>query len=143
MFRQRHLLFYNGALWQGERTWALTLNSPTNLENESGKLSPQEDTALRNYQEEHAAVYQALRVFRRVADQYPHTPEAPKALYSAALCYTSLPSLESYWGTRKDLNYEREGVKLYQRLQREYPHDPLAASAAKYGGEIPGGGGTP
>jgi len=143
MFHQRHLLFYNGALWQGDRTWALALNAPYNVEDRSFKLSPKEGAALRAYQEEHAAVNQALQVFRRVADQYPHTPEAPKALYSAALCYSFLPSLESYWGNRTDLNYEREGAKLYRRLQREYPHDPLASAAAKYGGAIPGVGGTP
>lgn len=144
MFHQRHLLFYNGALWQGERTWALGLNGPYNVETQAIKVSPQEDASVRVYQEEHAAVFQALRVFRRVADEYPRTPEAPKALYSAALCYSFLPSLESFWGSRTDLNYEREGIKLYQRLQREYPGDPLVAAAARFGGPVSGAaGGTP
>lgn len=134
MFRQRHLLFYNNALWQGARTWALDLHSPQSLENQAGDLSPAEKANYRRYQEEHAALFQALRAFRRVADRYPGTPEAPKALYSAALCYSFLPSLERFWTNRKDLNYEREGIRLYQRLQREYPHDPLVAAAAKFGG---------
>lgn len=137
MFRQRHLLFYNNALWQGARTWALDLHSPQNLEDSHAGLSPAEEATYRRYQEEHAALFQALQVFRRVADRYPGTPEAPRALYSAALCYSFLPSLERFWTNRKDLNYEREGIRLYRRLQREYPHDPLAAAAAKFGGPLP------
>jgi tetratricopeptide (TPR) repeat protein len=140
IFRQRHLLFYNGALWKGSRTWALDLNTPNNLEDRNGKLSPAESAKLARYQEQHAALYQALRIFQRVADRYPKTPEAPKALYSAALCYTFLPSLERYWTNREDLDYEAKAITLYRRLQREYPHDPLAADAAKYGGPLTGGG---
>jgi TolA-binding protein len=142
IFRQRHLVFYNGALWQGARTWALDLNAPNNLEDRNAKLSPAEEAKLARYQEQHAALYQALQVFLRVADQYPKSPEAPKALYSAALCYSFLPTLERYWANRTDLNYEAKAVALYRRLQRDYPNDPLVPAAAKYGGPLPAAGGA-
>ena len=142
IFRQRHLMFYNGALWKGSRTWALDLNSPNNIQERTGKLTPAETEKLARYQEQHAALYQALRIFERVADRYPKTPEAPKALYSAALCYTFLPALERYWSNREDFNYEGKAITLYRRLQREYPQDPLAAAAAKWGGPLPAAGGA-
>ncbi|MCC2669300.1 MAG: Outer rane lipoprotein, partial [Armatimonadetes bacterium] len=105
-------------------------------------LSPAEEAKLARYQEQHAALYQALQVFLRVADQYPKSPEAPKALYSAALCYSFLPTLERYWANRTDLNYEAKAVALYRRLQRDYPNDPLVPAAAKYGGPLPAAGGA-
>jgi tetratricopeptide (TPR) repeat protein len=137
MFRQRHLLFYNGALWVGARTGALQLSGPaTNLEDPQAALSEREQRAMDRYQEEHTALYQALRVFERVAERYPRTPEAPRALYSAALCYTILPGVESYWDSTRKINYTARASALYRRLQREYPHDPLAAAAAKWGGAL-------
>jgi tetratricopeptide (TPR) repeat protein len=136
-FHQRHLAFYNGALWKGSRTSAFEWNAPHDVEKQSSTLSAGEQSALRRYAEEHAALHQALRAFERIAERYPRTPEAPKALYSAALCYTLLPSLERYWADRKDINYTGKAIQLYRRLQRDYPHDSLAAAAAKYGGPLP------
>src|SRR5437660_5800543 len=98
-------------------------------------LGPREQRRYDRYQEEHAALFQALRVFERIARDYPRTPEAPKARYSAALCYTFLPSLEHYWSARKE-GYQQKAIRLYRRLQRDYPNDPLTRAAARYGGPL-------
>lgn len=137
IFRQRNLAFYNGALWGGERVWGLGLRQPVNLQRPDQPLAAEEQRKLDRYQWEHAALAQALDRFQHVANQYPHTPEAPKALYSAALCYTMLPHLERYWAGPASDGYLQKSVALYDRLRREYPHDPLAAAAVQQGGLAP------
>jgi tetratricopeptide (TPR) repeat protein len=136
LFRQRHLVLYNGALWEGWRTWAFDIHSPDDVSGGPTVRNASAQRAFDRYQEEHAALYQALRIFEQIANRYPRTPEAPKALYSAALCYTMLPSLERYWRER-DVNYAGKAIQLYRRLQRDYPSDPLAVAAAEYGGPLP------
>jgi outer membrane protein assembly factor BamD (BamD/ComL family) len=135
LFWQRHLVLYNGALWKGWRWWAFDIHSP---ENTGGIQHPDsaERRAYDRYQEEHTALYQALRGFERIANEYPRTPEAPRALYSAALCYTLLLHVEAYW-TNRGGNYTHKAMQLYHRLQRDYPNDQLAAAAARYGGRLP------
>lgn len=136
LFHQRYLVLYNGALWTGNRTYAFDIQSPDNVSREPNPPDTPEQRAFDRYQEEHAALYQAIRIFERIANDYPKTPEAPKALYSAAMCYDFLPGVERYWRDRSG-NYGDRSVQLYQRLQREYPNDPLAVAAAKYGGPLP------
>lgn len=138
IFHQRHLVFYNGALWKGGRTTAFEWGmGPKNVEKPFAPLSAEEKRTYERYQEEHAALYQALQRFLKIAKQYPKTPEAPKALYSAALCYSFLPSLESYWGTQRKEDYAAKEVECYHRIQRDYPRDPLAVAARKWGGPAP------
>ena len=134
LFRQRHLAFYNAALWTGQRVYALDLGGAHNVSRSSVSPDAREKARLRRYQEEHAAAYQALRRFARVAEQYPSTPEAPRALYSAALCCTLLPSVERWWGDPNHFRATQEAMRFYRRLQRDYPRHPLAAAARKFGG---------
>jgi hypothetical protein len=136
LFQERHLILYNGALWNGWRTWAFDIHGPADrVFGGMPPLGPREQRRYDRYQEEHAALFQALRLFERIARDYPKTREAPKALYSAALCYTFLPSLEHYWSARGD-GYREKAIRLYRRIQRDYPHDPLAGPAARYGGSL-------
>ncbi len=91
------------------------------------------------YQREHAPLFQALREFERLANRYPNTPAAPKALYSAALCAAFLPELEYYWygASYAGRSFPELEVHFYRRVQREYPGHPLARAAAKFGGPLP------
>src|SRR5439155_10086118 len=98
-------------LWNGWRTWAFDLHGPDEVFGGMTALGPRERRQYDRYQEEHAALFQALRVFERVARDYPKTPEAPKALYSAALCCTFLPSLEHYWSASED-DYQEKAIRL-------------------------------
>jgi TolA-binding protein len=136
LFHQRYLVLYNGALWMGRRTYAFDIQSPDNVSREPNPPDTREQRAFDRYQEEHAALYQAIRIFERIANQYPKTPEAPKALYSAAMCYDFLPGVERYWRDR-EASYNDRAIQLYHRLQRKYPDDPLAVAAVKYGGPLP------
>jgi TolA-binding protein len=135
LFHERHLIMYNGALWNGWRTWAFDLHGPDEDFGGMTSLTPREQRQYDRYQEEHAALFQAQGVFEHIARDYPKTPEAPKALYSAALCCTFLPHLERFWSAREG-EYQEKAIRLYRRLQRDYPHDPLAQAAVRYGGPL-------
>jgi hypothetical protein len=136
LFYDRHLLFYNGALWAGMRTYGFQLQGQNNIQEPGRPIAEPEKQQYARYQQEHAALYHALKVFDRIAAQYPGTPQAPKALYSAALCCTFLPSLESYWNSDDTPDWEAEAIRRYRRLQREYPHDPLVPAAERFGGKV-------
>jgi TolA-binding protein len=136
LFQQRYLAFYNGALWKGEREFILDIDGPGSTFGGMDLLSPSQQRVFDRYEEKHAPLYQALRIFERIGRDYPNTPEAPKALYSAALCWSFLSSMDRHWKERS-LNYDGKQIALYRRIQRDYPRDPLAAAAAKYGGPLP------
>ena len=55
---------------------------------------------------------------------------------SAAICWSFLSHLDRLWAERK-IDYDGRAILLWRRLQRDYPDDPLAAAAAKYGGPLP------
>lgn len=139
-FRQRYLLLYNGVLWDGGRVYAFNVQAPGNVTSRSNAISETEKQLQARHHEEHTCLYQALKTFERLADRYPRTPEAPQALYSAALCYTLLSHMDSFWANR-DIDYYGKAVALYHRIQREYPTDPLAMAAAKFGGPVRTAGG--
>lgn len=123
LFHGRYELLYNGALWEGRRLFAL---EPDDV--------PDAKALLDRHEKEHTSLYQALLVFDRIAKEYPNTPEAPKALYSAALCCTFMSTMDRFWsGQAKALT--ARAIGYYRRLQREYPNDPLAPAAARFGGK--------
>jgi hypothetical protein len=135
LFQQRYLAFYNGALWKGEREFILDIDGPGSTYGGMDLLSASQQRVFDQYEEEHAPLYQALRIFERIGRDYPKTPEAPKALYSAALCWSFLSGMDRHWKQRR-INYDGKEIALYRRIQRDYPRDLLAAAAAKYGGPL-------
>jgi tetratricopeptide (TPR) repeat protein len=155
MFHQRHLLFYNPAIWVGGRVYALDLCWSSGEGTQHEESWAAQRPLLARHQERHTALYQALKRFERVAWTYPRSPEAPKALYSAALCYTILPRIGPFWGQRANgdsaeapsLRYEKRAIALYRRIRELYPNDPLSREAAEWGGPgsepRPGRGGKP
>lgn len=78
------------------------------------------------------AQYRARPLFLAIAERFPDSPEAAKALYSAALCdywlcgNTAL-GFCAYWQERSTRDgYWRRGDLLIQQLMERYPDDPLA-----------------
>jgi hypothetical protein len=76
--------------------------------------------------------YRALPYFKEVYEKYPNSPEAPKALYSAALCYYWMSGRSGYRGyidmLAKRENYWQKGDALMLRIAWEYPNHELATS---------------
>jgi tetratricopeptide (TPR) repeat protein len=135
-FRQRYELLYNSALWDGRvDTFSREVTDINHLQRTN--VSPSEQAARVRHLEQYSSLRRALQAFERIADRYPRTPEAPRALYSAALCYSYLHSqLDTVWVKERKLNPFRRSVECYHRLQREYPDDPLAVDAARWGGSV-------
>lgn len=78
-------------------------------------------------------IARALPLFLEVVERHPDSPEAPKALYSAACCWywRDGPRLgrSPYWQWRaKCEGAIQRGHDLMLRLAREYPEHPLATS---------------
>lgn len=133
VFHQRHLAFYNPVAWKGWRTFVFDRLEPDRTFRESPTYEESEAAKRDRYQREHAALHQALTRFDQIAARYAGTKQAPRALYSAALCCTLLQSLEVYWSDRERELYPR-AISYYRRLVREYPADPLVQAARQYGG---------
>ena len=133
VFQERHLVFYNPAAWRGERTTVFERLESDDSHWLCPTYARSEDEKRARYQQEHAAIHQALRGFDRVASEYSGTTWAPRALYLSALCCTLLTSVESYWRQQESRLYRRS-VGYYRRLIREYPNDPLVPAARRFGG---------
>jgi tetratricopeptide (TPR) repeat protein len=145
LFQQRYLAFYNGVLWRGGREYTLDIEGPNSKYSDlfsndknggMAPLNPDQQRVFDRYEAEHTPLYQAAQIFEKIARVYPRTPEAPKALYSAAVCYT-LPSHMDRFLAAQGIDTTSRAIALYRRLQREYPHDRLADAAARYGGPLP------
>lgn len=76
--------------------------------------------------------YRALPYFLEVIGKYPDSPEAPKALYSAALCYywsCGKSGYRSYFSPRAERDkFWEKGDTLMKRIHAEYSEHPLAKS---------------
>jgi TolA-binding protein len=74
----------------------------------------------------------ALPYFLEVAKKYPDSPEAPKALYSAALCYywsSGCTRYMYYWPKRaKRDGFMQKGNELMLQIPEKYPDHELARS---------------
>ena len=57
LFHERHLIMYNGALWNGWRTWAFDLHGPDGGYGGMTSLGSREQRQYDRYQEEHAALF--------------------------------------------------------------------------------------
>ena len=74
-----------------------------------------------------------------IAERYPQTPTAPKALYRAACATHYLTQFSYWWETESDrLDFWAQSVRLMTRVYEKYPNDPLAKSARKYAGVFAG-----
>ncbi|HEX5004949.1 MAG TPA: outer membrane protein assembly factor BamD [Gemmatimonadales bacterium] len=67
---------------------------------------------------------QAVREFRRVADEFPTSPLAPDALYRAGDAYADL-----WRKPQLDPTYGQSALATYTELLNRYPDSPAAAKA--------------
>jgi len=121
------LLFYNAALWQGERM------DHFNFWWNSGHATQDDSAANISHMHDHEVYVHAKRYCLEVARRYPRSPEAGKALYRAACCEDRLSRYNEWWRNSTDhIDHEAEAARLMQRLARLYPHHPLAHEARKF-----------
>lgn len=129
IYRERNLLFYSPALWQGQRAFMFDMWWNPEINSAADK------SALDRHLNEHECLAQSLRLCDEIVDKYPNSKVMPKALYTAAISAERLSNLNSTWRMRGE-PLLRKAIKRLDRLTKDYPSDPLFKSATKYKGEF-------
>ena len=123
-YKSGTLLFYNAALWKGQRIWLFE-------EMWNYRQQIQGDVrAVERHMMAHEAYAHALRLCLQIVHDYPRTKAEPLALYRAACAASRLAALNHCWGYPPNL--EAKASHLMALLARRYPHHPLASHARKY-----------
>jgi hypothetical protein len=121
------LLFYNLALWDGEREenfqfcWNPTV------------VSAEDEEVVRHYMYAHEVYAHSRQICLDLVRRYPNSPTVPYALYRAACAGRHLASFNSWWDDEnKRHDFWKECTRLMRQVVRDYPHHPLAMHARKY-----------
>ncbi|HEY0366790.1 MAG TPA: hypothetical protein VGC73_09975, partial [Pyrinomonadaceae bacterium] len=85
-------LFYNPTAWTGGRYWNLSELAAGAKYRATG-----ESQVLWQYMQEHETFARALKIYLKVAQDYPRTRAARDALYTAAVCHERLSEYNPYW----------------------------------------------
>jgi outer membrane protein assembly factor BamD (BamD/ComL family) len=123
-YKNGTLLFYNAALWKGERIWLFE-----EFWNK-GQETAADVRAVEQHMRTHEVYAHSLQLCKQVYRDYPDTKAAPLALYRAACSASRLANMNVCWG--KEANLEEQAEHLMRRLVRLYPKHPLASHARKY-----------
>ena len=91
-FDSDYLLFYNPALWYGDRHGLLS-----ELEQLGNLRLRNEAQILFDYSQSHETLSRAISIYLDVVDRFPRTRAAKDALYSAAVAHQHLSNLNNYW----------------------------------------------
>ena len=121
------LLLYNGALWQGGRAFNFGMfwseHQPT----------PADKEVAKQHAYSHEVYNRCYDLCLQVAERYPQSPAAPKALYRAACASRRLANFNGWWrDDNKQHNHWEDAARLMRDLARRYPRDPLVHDAKKY-----------
>lgn len=125
IYKERNLLFYSPAIWQGQRAfafdyfWSEAINGPA------------DKAALDRHLNEHECLAQSMRLCEEIVVKYPKSRVMPKALYTSALSAERLSNLNTTWRLRGEPLLQK-AVNRLDRLTKDYPTDALAKPAAKY-----------
>ncbi len=125
IYRERNLLFYSPALWQGNRAFMIDMWWNDAINNQK------DQEALDRHLHEHECLAQSLRLCEEVVSKYPTSKVMPKALYTAALSAERLSNLNTTWRLRGE-RLKKIAINRLDRLQREFPGHALAKPALKY-----------
>jgi outer membrane protein assembly factor BamD (BamD/ComL family) len=125
-YRHGLLLNYNPVLWQDTRM--INFDAYWNKDH----ATHEDIAAARRHMYQHEVYVKCQEICQQIAEKYPHSPEAPKALYRAACAASHLGNLNEWWRNDEHRDHEDEASRLMKRLVSRYPRSPLAHSARKY-----------
>lgn len=129
LYLRRNLLFYNPSLWQGSRSFNLSLFWNDKIAAQADKL------ALSEHLNDHETLMHARNICLDVIKRYPTSKAAPRAYYRAACATRRLASMNEIWRSRNaQRNLYNEAAGLLDQLVKKFPKDPLAKKAKKYAG---------
>lgn len=116
-FDANSLLFYNPAVWKGERSSLLS-----DLGDSNRFRLPNESQNLFEYSQSHETLARAITVYLDIASRFPQTKAAKDALYSAAVGHERLSGLTHYWQTIYERGLFAGARKVtYKDVKRTYP----------------------
>lgn len=114
LYQSGDLTFYNPAAWRGGRFYSLYYDQQFR--------APGEAALMRRYMEEHEPLVRALRLYLRVAEEFPKTRAARDSLYTAAVIHERLAGFDLYWpGEYEQRLYPGERFVTYADVRRTYP----------------------
>lgn len=114
LYQSSPLAFYNPAAWKGGRFYAVYYDQQFR--------APGERQLMRRYMESHEPVVRALKLYLRIAEDYPHTRAARDALYTAAVAHERLKGFQLYWpGEYNSGLYAGDRLVTYGDVRRTYP----------------------
>lgn len=125
IYKERNLLFYSPALWQGSRAFMFDYFWSADVNGAADKA------ALDQHLNEHECLAQSMRLCEEIVQKYPKSPVMPKALYTAALSAERLSNLNTTWRQRSAPLLQK-AINRLDRLTKDHPNDALAKPAAKY-----------
>ena len=114
---QSTLLFYNPAVWRGNRHYDLY-----DMDYNGTYRRPNEAQLLFEYMQKHDRASRALPIYMEVVRQFPKTRAARDALYTAAVCHDRLSEYNNYW---RDIyssgGYAGDRLVTYKDVRAAYP----------------------
>lgn len=114
LYQSGDLAFYNPAAWRGGRFCSFYYDQQFR--------APGEAVLMRRYMEEHEPLVRALRIYLRVAEEFPTTRAARDSLYTAAVIHERLAGFELYWpGQYEQGLYPGGRFVTYADVRRTYP----------------------
>lgn len=160
IYNQRNLLYYNAALWRGERAFNFCLywddahddpprrhryEEPDETQNENVKAkrvyidraarlaSEHDSRAVVEHMYSHECVARARALCLEILRKYPQSSVAPQAMYRAACADYWLSRFNDWWRNEdKRKGFSQEAIRLMEQLPKRFPKHPLAQSAAKH-----------
>jgi TolA-binding protein len=117
-FEGSQLLFYNPAIWGGQRHYLLSA-----LDRENNYRSPNEAKILYDYMQTHENLARAIPTYQELARLYPNTRAAKDGLYTAAVAHRRLQDYFEYWRKLYELGlHAGERRVTFREIRSLYPN---------------------
>ncbi len=117
-YQNSQLLFYNPAIWKGQRLWNLVW-----LDGNSHYRSPNEAKILYEYMQSHENLSRAIPTYLELARLYPNTRAAKDGLYTAVVAHRRLATnYNDYWRKLYDSGLQVGGhLVTFRDVKSLYP----------------------
>lgn len=120
-FDADELLFYNPAIWVGQRYWLLS-----DLDSSNRLRLPNEPQIIFDYSQSHETLARAIPIYLEIVTRFPKTRAAKDALYTAAVAHQHLSNLNPYWRSIYEQGlFAGPRMVTYADVKRAYPNYQL------------------
>lgn len=126
-YERRPFTLYNADLWQGSRSWSISLDWNKAIE------TPEDKRKLRLHHYEHEGLQHAYDLCQQILKHYPHSKVAAQAAYRGSCAAERLSNFNGWWREEADrAGLVDKAIAGLTLVIKKYPTSPLKASAEKY-----------